>query len=311
MQLAGFSTVARSLLFSGRSEIRRRLISHSSTGARQNAAGGLGAAGAHQETRRRRGRSRASQTRRRACTDASSWPRSVSTARIRGRRTRGSSREADGGSAAGEAPIVLRPHHRRPSSVQTKNPQGGEMEVDDDAREARLEEKCTPTRDLDGTTRPPRASRGRDHARVLRLGAFPGASVTLFPSHGELTRARAPCPNFHALRLPAARKWQQLNAKRYGTSRKFGYVEPKKEEMPPEVRPRDRTPSPRAGSPPSVFFPARARADVTSRAGIRSDPIWMLAAARRSWSPADVVPRSSLSIPPSSPYVPRSTCARS
>ena len=104
---------------------------------------------------------------------------------------------------------------------------------------------------------------------------------------------------------------QQLNAKRYGTSRKFGYVEPKKEEMPPEVRPRDCTPSPRAGSPPSVFFPARARADVTSRAGIRSDPIWMLAAARRSWSTADVVPRSSLSIPPSSPYVPRSTCARS
>ena len=46
VQLAGVSTVARSLLFSGRSEIRRRLISHSSTGARQNAAGGLGAAGA-------------------------------------------------------------------------------------------------------------------------------------------------------------------------------------------------------------------------------------------------------------------------
>ena len=33
-----------------------------------------------------------------------------------------------------------------------------------------------------------------------------------------------------------ARKWQQLNSKRYGTSRKFGYVEPPKEEMPPEVR---------------------------------------------------------------------------
>ena len=35
---------------------------------------------------------------------------------------------------------------------------------------------------------------------------------------------------------PAARKWQQLNAKRYGISRKFGYVEPEKQEMPPEVR---------------------------------------------------------------------------
>ena len=34
----------------------------------------------------------------------------------------------------------------------------------------------------------------------------------------------------------AARKWQQLNAKRYGQKRKFGYVEPNKEEMPPEVR---------------------------------------------------------------------------
>jgi hypothetical protein len=157
------------------------------------------------------------------------------------------------------------------------------MEVDDDAREARLEEKCTPTRDLDGTTRLSRASRGRDHARVLRLGAFPGASVTLFPAHGELTRARAPCPNFHALRLPAARKWQQLNAKRYGTSRKFGYVEPKKEEMPPEVRPRDRTPSPRAGSPSPFFSRLRARRRHFSRRNpIRSDPIWMLAAARRS-----------------------------
>ena len=31
-----------------------------------------------------------------------------------------------------------------------------------------------------------------------------------------------------------ARKWQQLNAKRYGISRKFGYVEPEKQEMPPE-----------------------------------------------------------------------------
>ena len=31
-----------------------------------------------------------------------------------------------------------------------------------------------------------------------------------------------------------ARKWQQLNSKRYGDKRKFGYVEAMKEEMPPE-----------------------------------------------------------------------------
>ena len=31
-----------------------------------------------------------------------------------------------------------------------------------------------------------------------------------------------------------ARKWQQLNAKRYGEKRKFGYVEAQKEDMPPE-----------------------------------------------------------------------------
>jgi hypothetical protein len=31
-----------------------------------------------------------------------------------------------------------------------------------------------------------------------------------------------------------ARKWAALNAKRYNAARKFGYVEPAKEEMPPE-----------------------------------------------------------------------------
>jgi pre-mRNA-processing factor 8 len=31
-----------------------------------------------------------------------------------------------------------------------------------------------------------------------------------------------------------ARKWQQLNTKRYGEKRKFGYVETQKEDMPPE-----------------------------------------------------------------------------
>lgn len=31
-----------------------------------------------------------------------------------------------------------------------------------------------------------------------------------------------------------ARKWHQLNTKRYGDKRKFGYSEAQKEDMPPE-----------------------------------------------------------------------------
>ena len=31
-----------------------------------------------------------------------------------------------------------------------------------------------------------------------------------------------------------ARKWQQLNSKRYSDKRKFGFVETQKEDMPPE-----------------------------------------------------------------------------
>lgn len=31
-----------------------------------------------------------------------------------------------------------------------------------------------------------------------------------------------------------ARKWHQLNTKRYGDKRKFGFVETQKEDMPPE-----------------------------------------------------------------------------
>lgn len=34
--------------------------------------------------------------------------------------------------------------------------------------------------------------------------------------------------------LPAARKWQQLQSKRYSEKRKFGFVEAQKEDMPPE-----------------------------------------------------------------------------
>ena len=51
----------------------------------------------------------------------------------------------------------------------------------------------------------------------------------------------------------AARKWQQLNAKRYGEKRKFGFVEQAKEDMPAEVRSQPRAsamrPAPHARTP--------------------------------------------------------------
>lgn len=52
-------------------------------------------------------------------------------------------------------------------------------------------------------------------------------------------RAAAPAVTAHPppyLFAPrrAARKWQQLNSRRYGQRRKHGYVEAPKEEMPPE-----------------------------------------------------------------------------
>jgi pre-mRNA-processing factor 8 len=34
--------------------------------------------------------------------------------------------------------------------------------------------------------------------------------------------------------LDRIKKWQQLNSKRYAEKRKFGYVEPQKEDTPPE-----------------------------------------------------------------------------
>lgn len=45
-----------------------------------------------------------------------------------------------------------------------------------------------------------------------------------------------PSPDYDALALFAARKWQQLQTKRYADKRKFGHVEAAKEDMPPEVR---------------------------------------------------------------------------
>lgn len=53
----------------------------------------------------------------------------------------------------------------------------------------------------------------------------------------------APQPSYTVLPTPEeaealleekARKWMQLNSKRYGDKRKFGFVEAQKEDMPPE-----------------------------------------------------------------------------
>ena len=81
--------------------------------------------------------------------------------------------------------------------------------------------------------------------------------LTLFPPiHEATTTTTAPDRPSSPFSV-AARKWQQLNAKRYGISRKFGYVEPEKQEMPPEVR----APASRIACAPAPnrLFPPRAR----------------------------------------------------
>ena len=109
------------------------------------------------------------------------------------------------------------------------------MEPDADAEQARLEEKGTRgylkahTEKCDAQS--PRVRR----RRVALRARFPARMNPISRSPSATNK----CPSSFApppSRAPAARKWQQLNAKRYGTTRKFGYVEPPKEEMPPEVR---------------------------------------------------------------------------
>jgi len=58
---------------------------------------------------------------------------------------------------------------------------------------------------------------------------FPSSPVASGPRH-VLTRPLLAI----ILYLLQARKWQQLNSKRYSDKRKFGYVEAPKEDMPPE-----------------------------------------------------------------------------
>lgn len=55
------------------------------------------------------------------------------------------------------------------------------------------------------------------------------------PSQPSYTVLSTPSPQEAEARLEEkARKWMQLNSKRYGDKRKFGFVEAQKEDMPPE-----------------------------------------------------------------------------
>ncbi|CAI5475746.1 unnamed protein product [Closterium sp. Yama58-4] len=54
------------------------------------------------------------------------------------------------------------------------------------------------------------------------------------PGSSSQQQQHAPPPNSEAALEEKARKWQQLNQKRYAEKRRFGYVEHQKEDMPPE-----------------------------------------------------------------------------
>ena len=78
--------------------------------------------------------------------------------------------------------------------------------------------------------------------------APPGTGVSLIPPpHPSYTSLPPPHPSnptpppveptpeeAEAKLEEKARKWMQLNSKRYGDKRKFGFVETQKEDMPPE-----------------------------------------------------------------------------
>lgn len=60
-------------------------------------------------------------------------------------------------------------------------------------------------------------------------------SYTALPPPSNPTPPAEPTPEEAEAKLEEkARKWMQLNSKRYGDKRKFGFVETQKEDMPPE-----------------------------------------------------------------------------
>ena len=65
----------------------------------------------------------------------------------------------------------------------------------------------------------------------------PHPSYTALPPHSSNPTPPPvePTPEEAEAKLEEkARKWMQLNSKRYGDKRKFGFVETQKEDMPPE-----------------------------------------------------------------------------
>jgi pre-mRNA-processing factor 8 len=62
-----------------------------------------------------------------------------------------------------------------------------------------------------------------------------GVGMPLPPPAGAAQAAQPLTPaELEAQMTEKARKWHQLNSKRYGDKRKFGFVEAQKEDMPPE-----------------------------------------------------------------------------
>ena len=77
------------------------------------------------------------------------------------------------------------------------------------------------------------AGAGRGRRRGRRSGGTPAGAAP--PPAGAPQGAKPLTPaELEAQLVEKARKWHQLNSKRYGDKRKFGFVEAQKEDMPPE-----------------------------------------------------------------------------
>lgn len=61
-----------------------------------------------------------------------------------------------------------------------------------------------------------------------------GSSIPPPPAAQPSYTVLPPPADAEAVLEEKARKWQQLNSKRYSDKRKFGFVETQKEDMPPE-----------------------------------------------------------------------------
>lgn len=80
-------------------------------------------------------------------------------------------------------------------------------------------------------------------AHIAPPGTGGGGAILPPGTGGPIPPPPAAQPSYTVLPTPEeaearleekARKWMQLNSKRYGDKRKFGFVEPQKEDLPPE-----------------------------------------------------------------------------